>query len=194
MGAGVVAVLVGVHMVRDRHRGVGMLVAGLGMVVAVATFVALVVPLDVEVGPLHVVTTALRPAIWKSSLAAIALAPVRGVGAAPFLASAPDPAAGFTPALWDAHDAYLSVLGQFGVVGLLLLGVGLWLVISGVRRGTAPSRPRTAVLLALLAVAVHALFLASEDLRHVWIVIGLLGVVAVGGVGGGDAEPEAPRR
>jgi O-antigen ligase len=194
VGGGVAAALVGVRMARDGRRGAGSALAGVGLLVAVATFVALVAPLDVAAGPLHVVTTALRPAIWKSSLAAIALAPLRGVGAAPFLASAPDPAAGFTPALWDAHDAYLSVLGQFGIVGFLLVATGLWLAVSGVRRATLPSRPRAAVLLALLAAAVHALFLASEDLRHVWIVIGLLGVVSVGGAEGEDTEPEAPRR
>jgi O-antigen ligase len=142
-----------------------------------------------------VFTTAVRPEIWKSSLAAIALAPLRGVGASPYLASAPDPGAAFTPALWDAHDAYLSVLGQFGVVGLLLLGVGLWLVVSGSRRGAPPSRARSAILLALVAAAAHAVFLASEDLRHLWILLGLLGVVAVGtGSGGGAPDgPEAPR-
>ena len=194
VGGGVAAAFVGAHMARAGRRTAGIAVASLGLVVAGATLVALVVPLDVALGPLHVVTTALRPAIWKSSLAAVALAPLRGVGAAPYLANVPDPLAGLRPALWDAHDAYLSVLGQFGVVGLLLVVVGLWLCVSGVRRAAPPSRARSAVLLALLAVAVHALFLASEDLRHVWIVIGLLGVVTVGSDTDADVEPEAPRR
>ncbi len=194
VGGGIAAAVIGVRMSRRGHPLPGLVIALGGVLVTGATLVAALVPLDVHIGPVHVVTTALRPAIWRESIVPFTLAPLRGVGAAPFLARVPDPLAGMAPALWDAHDAYLSVLGQFGLVGFVLVAAGLWLAISGVRAAAPPSRARAAVLVALLAVAVHALFMASEDLRHAWMLLGLAGVVAAeGGRAAADVpEPSRP--
>lgn len=181
VGGGVAAVVLGGRASRRGRPVWGVVIAAVGVLVSVAVAIALVVPLDLHVGSVHVATAALRPGIWKESLLALAVGPIRGVGAAPFLARVPDPLAGMAPALWDAHNAYLSVLGQFGLIGFLLAGAGFWLVVSGVRRAAPPSRERTAVLVALLAVAVHAMFMASEDLRHAWMLVGLAGVVAAQG-------------
>jgi O-antigen ligase len=177
VGAGVVIALIGRRWSAEGRRGAGTLLRVGGTVAAAAVLIALVVPLDFQVGWVHVVTNAIRPAIWRSSLQAVITSPLVGVGAAPYVAQVADPLRGGAVGLWDAHNAYLSVLGQFGVVGFGLLFSGVWLVMSAVWRSPGRSRARTAVLLALVTVAVHALFLASEDLRHVWMVLGMAGVV-----------------
>jgi O-antigen ligase len=194
VGGGLAVAVLGARAGRRGSPVRGVVIATGGVLVSAAVAVALVVPLDLHLGPVHVATTALRPSIWRESLLAVTAGPILGVGAAPFLASVPDPLAGMAPALWDAHNAYLSVLGQFGAAGFLLAGAGLWLAVSGVRRAVPPSRERTAILLALLAVAVHAVFMASEDLRHAWMLVGLAGVLAAGGSARAQAEPaKAPR-
>lgn len=152
-----------------------------GTAAAAAVLVALVVPLDFHLGWVHVVTNAIRPAIWGSSFAAVVARPIVGVGASPFVAEAADPLRGGAMGLWDAHNAYLSVMGQFGLVGFTLLAAGVSLVVAAVWRRPVGSRARSAVLLVLMAVAIHGLFLASEDLRHVWVVMGLAGVLAAEG-------------
>jgi O-antigen ligase len=177
IGAGVVMAMMGREAGASGRSGAGLLLRAGGVVVAAGVFLALVVPLDFHVGWVHVVTNAIRPEIWRSSLRAVAVSPLIGVGAAPYLAQAADPLRGGAVGLWDAHDAYLSVLGQFGVVGLALLVGGAWMIVAPVWRAR-PSRARSAVLFMTVAVGVHALFLASEDLRHAWMVLGMCGVVA----------------
>ena len=153
-------------------------VGGAGL--ALTTLLATVSSLDVALGPLHVTTNGIRPDIWVSAAGAVAESPLLGVGASPYLAEAPDPLSpGGEVHLWDAHNAYLSVSGQFGSVGLVLLLAGIGLILKAARC-SPPGRERAAVLLGLLAVGVHAIFMASEDLRHVWAWIGLCGVVGRG--------------
>lgn len=152
-----------------------------GLLVAAATLVAVAVPLDVTLGPLDITTGGIRPAIWKASLYPFVSAPLWGVGAAPFLAEVADPLQGGAAALWDAHNAYLSVLGQFGLVGVALAGGGLWLVLKGAYAGVAPSRTRSAMTLVLVAAAVNGFFLAGEDLRHWWALVGMVGLLGAEG-------------
>ncbi len=171
-----------------------------GVLLAGLTLVGILVPFDVHVLGLHVVTGAIRPAIWRGSLDAAAHDPLLGVGASPYLARTADPLTGAARALWDAHDVVLSVLGQFGLVGLLLAGAGVWMVVTGsVGGGMAPSRRRLALRLALVVVAVDGVFTASEDMRHLWMLLGMAGVAAAEGGGerdpgpaGRSAEPTAP--
>lgn len=181
IGAGLVLALLGRRATAQGRRSAGTLMRVGGLVVAAAVMTALIVPLDFRIGWIHVVTNAIRPDIWRSALDAVAAAPLMGVGASPYVAQAVDPLRGGAMGLWDAHNAYLSVLGQFGVVGFALAAMGVWRLVAGVRAAPS-SRARTAVLLILVAVAVHAGFLASEDMRHVWMVMGMCGVV--GGEGG----------
>ena len=172
IGAGVGLLLLARSRRVGRAGGVAFRLGGLALV-AVGLAGALV-PLSLEVGPVTVRTGAIRPTIWASSLAAVAEAPLTGVGAAPYLAQAPDPLDAGVAALWDAHNAYLSLLGQFGPMGLALaLGGALLLARALVR--TPPSRVRTGLLAALAAVAAHAVFAASEDFRHVWALLGVAG-------------------
>lgn len=168
--AGVVLVLVG-------RRGGSLWLRTGGALIATVTLVAVLVPLDVSFAGIDLSTSGIRPQIWRGSLLAILDAPLFGVGAAPYLAEAVDPldpASGF--GLWDAHSAYLSVLGQFGAVGTSLAALGVWRVIEEAR-AMGRGRAAVAVRLALIVVAIHAVFIASEDMRHVWVLMGLAGTL-----------------
>jgi len=130
----------------------GLLLAASAAWVGAGVATALLIhPLDLHVLGLELTTGAIRPSIGRSSLAPFLSSPLGGVGAAPFLGEAADRLQGGAVGLWDAHDAYRSILSRFGLVG------------GGV-------------------LAVDALLLAGEDLRRVW---GLAGVV---GVLGGEAS------
>ena len=164
-----------------------------GSALAAVTLIAVLVPLDLTLAGIDVSTTGVRPSIWGASLYAFLASPVVGVGASPFLAEAVDPATGLV-ALWDAQNAYLSILGQTGLIGFGIACAGFWLLVRGGLFGGETGRSRAggdgepaegvpvgrldfALRLAVLAVAVHALFLASEDLRHVWALVGVAGAV-----------------
>ncbi len=179
-----------VVLARSEHgrRGAAALAGRAAGLVLVAGGVAAVLkPLAFRLGPLALRTGAVRPAIWVSSLRAVATAPLLGVGAAPYLAEAPDPLDAGVVRLWDAHDTYLSVVGQFGAVGLVLLAAGVLLLVAALVR-RRPSRVRTALLGALAAVAVHGLFVAGEDFRHWWALAALVGCWVGGQAPAGDGE------
>jgi O-antigen ligase len=105
-----------------------------------AALVGVLVPLELDLPGLPLRTGAIRPAIGSSALTAVAASPLVGVGAAPFRAAAPDPMGGPGLYVWDAHHAYLSVLGQFGLVGAALLAAGAALCVRALLRA-APSEP-----------------------------------------------------
>jgi O-antigen ligase len=180
MQAGVVMFFIGLSTLRRREGRpwslrrpvpVGLVLAGLALTLGGTA--GLLTPLEVGVGPVTVETAGIRPEIWSSSMDAVRAAPITGVGAAPYVAAASDPRDFVQPdQLWDAHSIYLSVLAQFGLVGLALMGTAmLWLIRSLVKEGV--TRARIAVLLALFSVAVHGVFTASEELRHAWALLGI---------------------
>lgn len=154
------------------------LVGAGGLALAAATLVGVATQLSVDVAGLRITTGGIRPEIWSDALAAVRESPLLGVGAAPYLAETVDPLApsGGT-ALWDAHSTYLSVLGQFGVVGGLLFFGGLAWVARGVRRAEPASelqaRLRFALFALLLGLLVHWITLAGEDARHLWALVGV---------------------
>lgn len=174
-----------------RFGVVGLLGAALGL----GTAWGALRPMALEVGSVTVESTGVRPTIWRHAAFAFRTSPLRGVGAAPFLAEAAEPTdPEGVPILWDAHSTPLSILGQFGIVGF---GLYLWLIIeiAGVgdrlrrrkaHRASLPRAPllsapwdplKAAVFLALLAAASHALVTASEDFRHLWLLVGLFGLI-----------------
>ncbi len=172
VGLGVVAIVAGRwgHVGRwGRFLRVG------GSLVAGVTVVALLVPVDFQVGGAEIATSGLRPAIWRASLRAIAEAPIFGVGASPYLAQVADPVTGGAAMLWDAHNIVLSVLGQFGLIGAGLFAVGLYVCLRSALAG-ADDRLTTSLRLAWIGAGVNSMFLASEDLRHLWLLLGLTGL------------------
>lgn len=170
ISAGVVLMAVGRGGLR------GSLVRFGGMALAGVTLLLVLVPLDTSVLGIHLVTSGIRPGIWSASLQPIVEAPLFGVGASPYVALAADPLKGGAEALWDAHNALLSVWAQFGLVGVLLLAAGLWKTVMAPLRAAPPSRVRRCLVLAWVAVGVNAVFMASEDLRHVWLLVGMTGL------------------
>ena len=135
-------VAAGILLLLWGRRGGSLLLRAVGGLVAATIFAALVFPLRIGFGPFQVITSGIRPTIWEDAVRAFFSSPVMGVGAAPVLADAVDPVdpeSGLQ--LWDAHNAYLSVLGQFGLVGFLLVAGAVFLVVRSLirarRRGSA---------------------------------------------------------
>ena len=119
-----------------------------------------------------------------AGLEAFVTSPLVGVGAAPFLAPAPGPFGGPSLHLWDTHQPYLSVLGQFGLLGAVLAGTGVVLLVRGLL-AEPRIRARAAVLAALAAMAAHGFLVATEDARHLWALLGGM----VGALGIQDEGP-----
>lgn len=112
-----------------------LLLRGGGALVTATTLAALVFPLRLGWGDVRLVTSGIRVRIWEDALRAFLSSPIAGVGAAPVLADAVDPVdPGPGLQLWDAHSAYLSVMGQFGLVGTLLVAGAAFFVVRGLLR------------------------------------------------------------
>ncbi len=152
-----------------------------GSLLAAATVAGLILSVRVDLGFVELATSGIRPRIWRSAAEAVLAAPLLGVGASPYVAEAVDPLVGGGAVLWDAHNGYLSVLGQYGLVGATLAAVGVAWVVGGALAAVPAGRVRTALVVAFTAVAVDAVFMASEDIRHVWLLLGLAGLVAAVG-------------
>lgn len=147
-----------------------------GATVLAVTLAGLLFPLRTDLFGIEIVTNGIRPHIWASAAQAYLDSPLVGMGASPVVAHAASPLVpGGAPLGWDAHSLYLSVLTQFGLPGVLLFGAGVVLLIRTLRCAEA-SRERTALLVAILAVAMHGVVTASEDFRHLWALMGMVGL------------------
>jgi len=187
LGAGVLMTAIGLHTMRQRGKRLAIQWKRPGPVILVVTGVTLftmtlaglVVPMGVDVAGLSLTGSAIRPAIWGSALETFQEAPIGGVGARPFLAVAADPLDVTSgPGLWDAHNIYLSILGQFGLVGAALLGAAVAVLIRTLVRAGA-TRKHAVLLVALLAAGIHGVAIANEEFRHLWALLGLIGLAGV---------------
>jgi O-antigen ligase len=134
------------------------------------------------------VTSSYRPAAWGDALDSWLERPITGLGPGAQLADVPTiNAEGGRGLVADAHDVWLNVAGQAGVIGLLTIvvlvgAIGWWLV---------RSRPLTPALLATGlgfagVVLYQGLTLSIEQTRHVWVLLGVVaGVLARDQMGGG---------
>ena len=187
LGAGVLLSTIGLFTMRQRdgrlslqlHRPVPVIFVVTGVILFTMTLAGLLLPMGVGVGGLSITGSGIRPTIWLSALEAFKEAPIGGVGASPTLAVAADPLSSTSAsALWDAHNVYLSILGQFGLVGAALLAGALTVLIGTlVREGT--TRRHAVLVVALLAVGVHGVAVANEEFRHLWALLGLVGLAGV---------------
>lgn len=183
IAAGVVLAVGGGALLARGRRAVGALGVLLGLGLSGTTAILALRPIEVSILGLDLVTNGIRPGQWAGAVSAFVEAPLLGVGAAPYLAEVADPLQGGRLVLWDAHNAYLSVAGQFGVVGVALAALGGGLILRAVfgRGGRELAPPRAWVLgLAFAAAAVHGLFLAGEELRHLWALLGVAGAAVAG--------------
>lgn len=207
-GIAVAAAIAGGAVVPARRR---VLLAG-GLLVAAGFLLASVgyrVPagfghVSVPGGEWHVLKGP-RVHTWLSAVATIRDHPVTGVGYGSLVAHAPRLRRwyrqGYAEALHvdrpptkDAHQTWLSVAGQAGLVGLaafvgLLVACVRGLSAAGRRgppRGIAP-RLAVAVFAGLVGtVGYHGLFASVEEFRHVWALVAL-GVVSLRLRGGARA-------
>ena len=187
LGAGVLLTGIGLITMRQRDgrlslrwkRPAPFVLVVIGIILFTMTLAGLVLPMGVEVAGLSITGSGIRPSIWASALEAFKEAPIGGVGASPFLAIAADPLDGTGVAnSWDAHNVYLSILAQFGLVGATLFaGAVLMPVRTLVREGT--TRRHVVLVIAVLAVGVHGIAIANEDFRHLWALLGLIALAGV---------------
>ena len=187
LGAGVLLIAMGLLTFRQRdglvvvqrNRLSPVMLVVAGVILFTVTLAGLLVPITVDLAGFSIAGSGIRPEIWASALEAFKEAPVKGVGASPFLAVVADSfnEAG-TANLWDSHSIYLSVLGQFGLVGAALLtgaiGMLTWTL---VREGA--SRRHAVLIVALFAAGIHGVVIANEEFRHLWASLGLVGLAGV---------------
>jgi O-antigen ligase len=187
LGAGVLLTAMGLLTMRQRggrlsfqkKRPAPFLLVVTGVVLFTMTLAALVLPMSVDVAGLSLTASGIRPAIWSSALEVFNEAPIGGVGASPFFALAADPFDPTRPTqLWDAHNIYLSILGQFGLVGAALFGGAVIVCTSTLVRAGA-TRKHAVLLVALLAAGIHGVAVANEEFRHLWALLGLIGLAGV---------------
>ena len=110
-----------------------------------------------------------RGKLWRAGLQAYAERPIAGFGTGHFK-SAITPILG--PAAQVAHNSFISVLVEQGIVGLVLYLGMLWSVLVSVLRLRGVDRRFAMVLLLTLVVTMTPL--TWEDRRVVWIVMAIL--------------------
>jgi hypothetical protein len=117
---------------------------------------------------------------WTAAVRQWESAPFTGGGAGSYRFWWPAHAS-FTYTLQNAHSLYLEVLGELGVVGLLLLGgafgVGLVAGVGSIRTAIGPQRRQLAAVVAVLVA-----FVVCAGVDWLWQVtaVGAVGVVALG--------------
>lgn len=131
-----------------------------------------------------------RSMTWASSWGSFVAHPIFGNGLGVALADVRwTSPSGVHEHLTDPHNAWLSIGGQMGLVGLCAFAALLaWLLrgLRGVAIAGDPARIARAALLGALFVPLYqAMSCSLEDMRHVWILIGL----AAGAAEGLAADP-----
>lgn len=115
-----------------------------------------------------------RVASWKGALQTIGHHPVIGQGIGTWVAPTRHPlVTGGVVSDRDAHNAYLNILGQLGVLGFFALGFLLWRLLN--RPQQLPLRwPQLSLLAAIVgAFFFQGLFGSVEEARHLWWLFGL---------------------
>jgi exopolysaccharide production protein ExoQ len=107
--------------------------------------------------------------LWQAGIHAFFQRPVMGYGTAAYK-QAITPEMGSLTQL--AHNSYISVLVEEGIVGLMLFLLMFLLVVGPILRLPRLERRFTLVLLATLMVAMSPL--TWEDQKPVWIILGVL--------------------
>lgn len=127
-----------------------------------------------------------RRALWRGALEMAGDHPVLGVGTGQYRFRAAEYVVGDPLNLFQplAHNAYLEVLAENGVLGLFAFGayiVGTWLVLRAARRAGADAEDRdaqhlvTALQASFIAAVVGAMFLSVQITPPLWF----LGALAV---------------
>src|SRR5262245_4474058 len=120
-----------------------------------------------------------RALTWQSSFETIKRRPVFGRGVGMEVADVTYLAAsGFQQHLTDAHNVWLSVAGQEGVVGLLAFASIVLFLLKGTRWFKSDASIHTSLAIAFAGAFLYQGLSGSfEDARHIWVLMGLLAAV-----------------
>jgi O-antigen ligase len=165
-----------------------------GLATAVGLVVVSVVALNpagtggLSIGPVDVsLSGSVRIVLWSAALASALSSPWVGCGLGYVPAWVTDPRTftprdqwndelmqqTFAPRAMDAHNLYLSVFAQLGLVGLALVLCLAWVLVRRLCQVGLPARWGLAAAF-WGGVAHHGLFASLEEARHVWILFGLV--------------------
>jgi hypothetical protein len=154
-----------------RRRAVIVALAG------VAAFVALtVVTLNLDDG----LQPSLRVRAWQGAGERVLERPVLGVGLDENLGHV-RPSKSSDALITDAHNLWLSVAGQMGVVGVIAIGAAfLAPFVDAERRRRVWQQPvaRGLAIALLGALGFQGLSLSAEDARHLWVLLGVVAALA----------------
>jgi len=109
-----------------------------------------------------------RVAIWKEGLDQFRESPFIGVGAGGYL-NVVDPVEGERRV---AHNVFLSILVELGLVGVILFFVMMAVLLAATR--FLPSDERLTWIIVLGTYVVGGLFLSWEHTKQTWMIVGLL--------------------
>ena len=126
---------------------------------------------DLSVGSLEDV----RFDIWSVGLDIFLENPILGVGTAGFLVELRNR----TGLSFVAHNTYLGILAEQGIIGAVILGGALIVLASRLR--FRPSRERILLVTYSVMVAVGAMSLSLEFLKITWLWLGLLALEPANG-------------
>jgi len=188
--AGVLAMMCALVLIWYRiaqARRVGVLIATVGILVAVVmvlpdTFwnrVSTIVPSVEEKRE----TFGTRINLWEIALEMVRDRPLTGVGIGNFAPASVRYAHGeLLVTRLAAHNAYLSVAAETGIVGFVLFLLLHWLawrsILRAIRAGALSQSPQLRMIAVaaegcLLAIMVAGLSVASEGLKYLWFYFGL---------------------
>lgn len=81
----------------------------------------------------------------------------------------------FSPNGFSAHNTYLRVLFEQGVVGLVFFFTFLYLTIRAVWQNVSFNRRQSALLVSLIVgIMIHSLFVDTLHWRHFWLILALI--------------------
>ena len=183
-GLGGIFLVSGIFAKEKLRQGTGRLVFVSGILIAAAFLVITTVTLFSGPRFAQTIEPSARVHAWQTALETFRGNPVlgRGVGMPIANAEFTDPS-GSTRLLTDAHNTYLSVLAETGLLGFLtFLGIVCFVTLT-LFRWKPESESHKTVRLCLLLAMLDAFFYQSltgsyEDTRHLWVLFGLLVVVS----------------
>lgn len=122
-----------------------------------------------------------RVLIWEDSINSFKRDPITGIGLGQNPANVTfQNTDGSVSLLTDAHNTFLSIAAQCGIIGLAAI---IWLMVFFVRQGVAArtgSLILSGLVLAYISAFIYQGLLSSfEDTRHLWVLMGMIPAVRV---------------
>jgi len=177
-----------------------------GIVLAVAAFAATLVSPDTNNTTQEIrlpfiemtIEPSVRVLVWQDTLRTVRQYPWFGKGTGMDVANTRyEVLSGMQQLLRDAHNSWLNVFGQTGILGLAVFMLMLGYSIKRCRFSITDGGDHQYIHIALSVAFVGAflyqgLGASFEDARHLWVLVGLLGAISsVGSNAENDTLPES---